>query len=173
MIPTYLCPSAPLRPEASHSRCDANDASRGTYAFCTGSGDPWGTLAAGTPHNGSIVNPDSGKTSLRDITDGTSNTLLTGEAAWNLRTISLHPAPALVRFAGDFHTGRHLIHWQPLSLRWLPSIRSMVVRPCSHGSAVSTAAGPSLHWSMVRYGSSVRTSVRSSSMRPGRAAAGR
>jgi len=83
-IPAYLCPSAPLRRNIPISGCDANDRAPGTYAFCTGSGDPWGSFAAGTPHNGAIVNPSSGKTSMRDITDGTSNTLLTGEAAWNI-----------------------------------------------------------------------------------------
>jgi prepilin-type N-terminal cleavage/methylation domain-containing protein len=83
-IPAYLCPSAPLRRQIPISGCDANDRAPGTYAVCTGSGDPWGMLATGNPHNGAIVNPASGKTAMRDITDGTSNTLLIGEAAWNL-----------------------------------------------------------------------------------------
>ena len=83
-IPVYLCPSAPLRRQIPISNCDANSRAPGTYAFSTGSGDPWGMLATGNPHNGAIVNPASGKTSMRDITDGTSNTLLAGEAAWNL-----------------------------------------------------------------------------------------
>ncbi|MBL8810591.1 MAG: DUF1559 domain-containing protein [Planctomycetaceae bacterium] len=83
-IPTYLCPSAPLRRNIPISNCDANNRAPGTYAVCTGSGDPWGMLATGNPHNGAIVNPASGRTSMRDITDGTSNTLLVGEAAWNI-----------------------------------------------------------------------------------------
>lgn len=47
-----LCPSAPRRRNIPTSGCDANDRAPGTYAFCTGSGDPSGTLAAGNPHNG-------------------------------------------------------------------------------------------------------------------------
>jgi prepilin-type N-terminal cleavage/methylation domain-containing protein len=84
VIPAYLCPSAPLRRQIPIPGCDANNRAPGTYAVCTGSADPWGTLAAGNPQNGAIVSPASGKTSMRDITDGTSNTLLIGEAAWNI-----------------------------------------------------------------------------------------
>lgn len=84
MIPAYLCPSSPLRRQVPNSACDANNRAPGTYAVSTGSGDPWGSLATGDPHNGAIVGPGSGKTQMRDIIDGTSNTLLVGEAAWNL-----------------------------------------------------------------------------------------
>jgi hypothetical protein len=84
VIPAYLCPSSPLRRQIPISACDANDRAPGTYAVSTGSGNPWGSLATGNPHNGAIVGPGSGKTQMRDITDGTSNTLMVGEAAWNL-----------------------------------------------------------------------------------------
>lgn len=81
-IPTYLCPSAPIRRAVPTTGCDSNRAP-GTYAVSTGSGDPWGTIAAGTPLNGAIVNTGSGSTSITSITDGTSHTLLGGEQAWN------------------------------------------------------------------------------------------
>lgn len=84
LIPAYLCPSAPMRRPVPNSACDANNRAPGTYAVSTGSGDPWGSFATGNPHNGTIVGPGSGKTQMRDITDGSSNTLLAGEAAWNL-----------------------------------------------------------------------------------------
>ena len=84
VIPTYTCPSAPLRRQIPIPVCDANNRAPGTYAVSTGSGDPWGTLATGNPHNGAIVGPASGRTGMRDIVDGTSNTLMVGEAAWNI-----------------------------------------------------------------------------------------
>jgi type II secretory pathway pseudopilin PulG len=83
-ITGYLCPSANMPRQVPISGCDANDRAPGTYAFSTGSKDPYGTLAAGTANNGAIVNASSGKTRLADIRDGTSQTLMTGESAWNL-----------------------------------------------------------------------------------------
>lgn len=82
-ITAYLCPSAPFRRPVPISGCDANDRAPGTYAVSTGSDDPWGTVASGVPNNGAIINSGSGSTSMRDITDGTSGTLLGGESAWN------------------------------------------------------------------------------------------
>lgn len=82
-IPGYLCPSAVIRRTVPISGCDANNRAPGTYAISSGSGDPWGTQASGAPNNGAIVNAGTGSTSMRDITDGTSNTFLGGESAWN------------------------------------------------------------------------------------------
>jgi prepilin-type N-terminal cleavage/methylation domain-containing protein len=84
-IPVYLCASAVLRRVVPISGCDANMRAPGTYAVCTGSTDSWGpALPGGLPNNGAIVNSLSGTTRFADILDGTSNTLLLGESAWNL-----------------------------------------------------------------------------------------
>jgi prepilin-type N-terminal cleavage/methylation domain-containing protein/prepilin-type processing-associated H-X9-DG protein len=82
-IPAYLCPSAPFRRPVPIAGCDANNRAPGTYAVSTGSGDPYGAFATSNPNNGAIVNVGSGSTSLRDVIDGASNTLLGGESAWN------------------------------------------------------------------------------------------
>jgi prepilin-type N-terminal cleavage/methylation domain-containing protein len=82
-IAAYLCPTAPFRRPVPIAGCDSNNRAPGTYAVSTGSGDPYGTVASLAPNNGAIINAGSGSTSMRDITDGTSNTLLAGESAWN------------------------------------------------------------------------------------------
>jgi prepilin-type N-terminal cleavage/methylation domain-containing protein len=82
-IPAFLCPTAPFRRPVPISGCDANSRAPGTYAASTGSLDPYGTSTGGNPNNGAIVNASSGSTSMRDLTDGSSSTLLCGESAWN------------------------------------------------------------------------------------------
>lgn len=82
-IPVYLCPTAPFRRPVPIPGCDANSRAPGTYAASTGSLDPYGSVAGGNPNNGAIVNVSSGSTSMRDLTDGSSTTLLVGESAWN------------------------------------------------------------------------------------------
>ncbi len=92
-IEVYLCPSASMRRKVPTAGCDDNDRAPGTYAVCTGSGDPWGTSASGSPMNGAIVNSGSGTTGLRDILDGTSSTLLAGESAWNIKDYLFSSGP--------------------------------------------------------------------------------
>lgn len=85
IIPAYLCPTAVLRREVPNPTCNETRAP-GTYAVSTGSGDPYGsfTNTPPNPNNGAIVNANSGTTRMRDMTDGTSVTLMVGESAWNL-----------------------------------------------------------------------------------------
>ena len=92
-IPAYLCPTAPFRRAVPISGCDANNRAPGTYAVSTGSGDPYGSLAGGNPNNGAIINATSGSTSMRDLTDGASATLLGGESAWNFPDYTFTSGP--------------------------------------------------------------------------------
>lgn len=108
-VPTYLCPTAPLRRPVPISGCDANDRAPGTYAVSTGSGDPYGSLATGNPNNGAIVNTGTGVTRMRDIVDGTSRTLLAGESAWNFAdyTFTSGPCNGQVRWGFSYWSSPH------------------------------------------------------------------
>lgn len=96
LIATYQCPSGVLRRIVPNSACNESRAP-GFYAFSSGSGDPYSTAASPpVQENGVIVHRtgmDTGATpptkiffsriSQKDVTDGTTNTLLAGETAWN------------------------------------------------------------------------------------------
>lgn len=89
ILPFYLCPSSPMR-RAVPSCSSDNGRAPGNYAVCIGSqdynqywsfyGDPKPTLDGVIVFTGSTA----GKTKFRDVTDGTSNTLMIGETAYNL-----------------------------------------------------------------------------------------
>lgn len=88
-IPFYLCPSASMRRQVPG--CDSDQGrAPGTYAASIGTRDfdqYWSFRGQPRPSlNGTIVYTDTvdGKTAFRDQTDGTSQTLLIGETAYNL-----------------------------------------------------------------------------------------
>lgn len=90
LIDVFWCPSAAMRRQVPGCDQDSGRAP-GTYAVNIGSVDynQYWSFIPGTPRpnlNGAIVYTDSvaGKTAMRDFTDGTTNTLLIGETAYNL-----------------------------------------------------------------------------------------
>lgn len=95
VVPGYLCPSGVIRRQVPIPGCDANDRAPGTYAVCSGSLNPWGPPMGGEPHNGVFTGFGSAVTSMRDITDGSSNTLMTGESAWNFEDYKFTSGPCL------------------------------------------------------------------------------
>lgn len=78
-IPSYICPSVHFLRKVPLSTCDANNRAPGTYAFSTGTLDPYGE------NNGAIATAATPQTSLMLITDGTSNTLMVGESHWGFK----------------------------------------------------------------------------------------
>ena len=104
-IPTYLCPSCVFARAVPITGCDANNRAPGTYAFCTGSTDSWGTLNGSPPTNGAISTAGSPPTNMASILDGTSNTLMVGEAHWNFRDYlwaASPPTPCSGQVRGGF-----------------------------------------------------------------------
>jgi hypothetical protein len=102
-IASYLCPSAPLRRAVPSCSGDAGRAP-GTYAACVGSiayTMYWNIPPLGNgvrpPLNGAIIYSDAvgGRTAIRDFTDGTSNTLMIGETAYNLPDYKFAASDAL------------------------------------------------------------------------------
>lgn len=88
-IPFFLCPASPLR--RAVPGCDADGGrAAGNYAASIGSRDYdpyWAFSARPRPSlNGAIVYTDTveRRTGFRDFTDGTSQTLMIGETAYNL-----------------------------------------------------------------------------------------
>ncbi len=89
-LPFYLCPSSPLQREVPSCSLD-NGRAPGNYAVSIGTqnfNQYWSFTPGASPPelDGAIVYTDSraGKTRFRDFTDGTSNTLMIGETAYNL-----------------------------------------------------------------------------------------
>ena len=89
-LPFYLCPSSPMRRAVPSCSSDSGRAP-GHYAVCGGTEDYNIYWTTGSPdpmpvQNGAIVYTEStvGKVRFRDITDGTSTTLMVGETAYNL-----------------------------------------------------------------------------------------
>ena len=89
-LPFYLCPTSPMR-RAVPSCSDDRGRAPGHYAVCGGTEDYniyWSPTSSDPRpiQNGAIVYTEStvGKVRFRDITDGTSSTLMVGETAYNL-----------------------------------------------------------------------------------------
>lgn len=103
-IPTYMCPTAVIYRQVPIAGCDANNRAAGTYAVCTGSTDPYGTVIGSPPCNGAIIEHGSGRTRVKDFTDGLSLTLLGGESAWNFKdyTFTSGTCPGQIRWGFSY-----------------------------------------------------------------------
>ena len=102
-LQVYLCPSCVFVRRVPIPGCDANDRAPGTYAFCSGSQDPWtGVSPTGPFNNGAIIYPPSGTTSFASITDGTSNTFLAGESSWGFVDYLFTSGPCSGQVRGGF-----------------------------------------------------------------------
>jgi hypothetical protein len=98
-VKAFICPSCVFMREVPiiTPDCDAKRAP-GTYAFSAGSL----YAAGGVITNGAINNADSGMTSLASITDGTSNTFLSGESHWAFKDYKFTSGPCNGQIRGGF-----------------------------------------------------------------------
>ena len=98
-IKGFICPSAVFVRQVPivSPDCDAQRAP-GTYAFNAGSL----YAGSGVVTNGAINNAESGMTSLASVTDGTSNTFLSGESHWGFKDYMFTSGPCNGQVRGGF-----------------------------------------------------------------------
>ena len=77
-IPVYRCPSMHLPREVPDFDCAGEYGAPGSYGVSTGTNH---TLQS---HTGAIVRPEEGPVAIKDVTDGTSHTLMFGEFDFGL-----------------------------------------------------------------------------------------
>ncbi len=93
-VEAYLCPTMNFPRAVPNAACGEFMAPA-SYAVNTGSLSAWGPV-----HNGPIIGHDKGKTRLRDITDGTSNTMMVGELNYGLKNYRFSSGPCRGQFRG-------------------------------------------------------------------------
>jgi prepilin-type N-terminal cleavage/methylation domain-containing protein len=93
-IPTFRCPAMVLTRQAPNASCNEFLAAA-SYAVSVGSLDAWGPV-----NNGALVQHDKGTVGLRNITDGTSNTLMVGELDYGLKNYMFTSGPCLGQHRG-------------------------------------------------------------------------
>ena len=98
-IKTYLCPSSVFVREVPNPSCDANSRAPGTYAFCVGSNDPYGSSEL---TNGAIATAGGPLTNLAAILDGTTTTFLAGESHWSFQDYKFTSGPCSGQIRGGF-----------------------------------------------------------------------
>jgi prepilin-type N-terminal cleavage/methylation domain-containing protein len=103
-ISEFICPTCFFARQVPIAGCDANDRAPGTYAFSSGSDDPWASVV---PHNGAIVaykinDPATPATKFSSILDGTTNTFLSGESHWGFQDYLFTSGPCTGQVRGGF-----------------------------------------------------------------------
>ncbi len=102
-ISAFICPTCIFSRKVPIPGCDANNRAPGTYAFSSGSLDPYGSIASGNPNNGAIVNGVSGgPVNFGSISDGSSNTLLSGESHWSFQDYTFTSGACSGQIRGGF-----------------------------------------------------------------------
>jgi prepilin-type processing-associated H-X9-DG protein len=121
-VNSFVCPSDTSSPTVDLSGTGRNDVPKtnatalaiGSYAFCAGTFGPPNTQGNKDSNNGFAHYCVKGPNGLRDITDGSSNTLAVGETVYN---DGIYPAGTNNAAGGFFNV------WS-VNLRWSSTFRT-------------------------------------------------
>lgn len=96
-MPVYLCPTMIVPRNALPGAC-GNWRYPSSYFVSTGTQNAW------REHDGAIISHVQGSTGFRDIRDGTSSTLMVGEADYSLKNYMYTRGPCAGQVRGGFMT---------------------------------------------------------------------
>lgn len=145
-IPVYLCPSMNLpRTVPDPDPACAEYGAPGSYAVSTGteiSAGPIYTWAGFGPHNGAIVHPQYGNTTIPKISaaDGTSKTLMVGEIDYGLTNFMwdhCKPSGTVKWGATRWAVGYYAVTWGSTAAPLNPTVQTGLVAGFFHNETDS------------------------------------